>query len=92
MIENEKLLLLSAVHLIFCTAAHTLHDNIRLNGLNGAFSRSLVWLTALIVAPLPSMKEMAGRSILELGCGDGTALIEAVLMMENNSKSCSDLV
>ena len=80
-----ELLLLTAVLRSPCDAARTLNDTIRLNGLNGAFSRKLVWVTSLVVAPLPSMKEMSGRSILELGCGDGTALLEAAVMMEQNA-------
>jgi SAM-dependent methyltransferase len=63
------------------TAAQVEHVS-KARRLDIMFSRHLSWLTGHLRAPLPPLRAMVGESILELGAGDGTALIEATAIAE----------
>ena len=60
------------------------------HGLAIMFSRHLGWLLDQVVSPLPSVREMLTRldsvRLLEQGCGDGTALLEATAMAEETNQ------
>jgi SAM-dependent methyltransferase len=49
------------------------------------FSRKLGSLLSQIRPPLPDGREMLGPHILDIGCGDGTSLLEAAAIAENHT-------